>query len=156
VKLVSINSRVAAPVNLWPRVAEKITSDSQPKQCAFNESSDGSGSKILTWPKSIFSSSGWVGSAIYGLGLDLENFPQKCQIFQFFSLQVKKISSGWVKNYLGQRPDNLLFNASQKYARVGSGPISRRVTPTEICVIWVIYLSLSFWFCCPILPFELP
>jgi len=30
----------------------------------------------------------WVGSAIYGLGL--ENFTQKSQLFQFFSLLVKK------------------------------------------------------------------
>jgi len=37
--------------------------------------------------------SGQVGSAIYGLGLNLKNFPKKCQIFQFFSLWIKKISS---------------------------------------------------------------
>jgi len=35
----------------------------------------GPGQKFLTRVGSIFSSSGWVGSAIYGLGLDLENFP---------------------------------------------------------------------------------
>jgi len=33
---------------------------------------------------------GWVGLAIYGLGLNLENFPLRRQIFQFFSLRVKK------------------------------------------------------------------
>jgi len=31
-----------------------------------------------------------VRSDIYGLGLNFENFPLKCQIFQFFSLRVKK------------------------------------------------------------------
>jgi len=55
-------------------------------------SSDGSGSK--------FFDPGRVGSAIYGLGLNLENFPKKCQIFQFFSLWVKKISSGGSASYL--------------------------------------------------------
>jgi len=39
----------------------------------------------------------WVGSAIYGLGFVLENFPYKSQIFQFF--WSKKISSGRVKKY---------------------------------------------------------
>jgi len=32
----------------------------------------------------------WVGSAIYGLGLDCENFSQKCQNFQFISLSGQK------------------------------------------------------------------
>jgi len=45
-------------------------------------SSDGSGSKNFD--------PGRVGSAIYGLGLNLENFPLKLQIFQFFSLRIKK------------------------------------------------------------------
>jgi len=57
----------------------------------------GSGQKFLTW----------VGSAIYGLGW--ENF--KCQIF---SLRIKKISSGRVKKYPGQRQVGLLFTAAQK------------------------------------------
>jgi len=35
-----------------------------------------------------------------------------------------KIASGQVKKYLGQRRVNLLFTAGQKYAQVGSGPIS--------------------------------
>jgi len=57
-----------------------------------------------------------VGSAIFGLGLSFENFPSKSQIFQFFALRVKK--------NLGQSRVGLLFTAGQKYARVGSGPIS--------------------------------
>jgi len=41
------------------------------------EASDGSGSKIFdpSRVRSIFCGSGWVRSAIYGLGLNLENFP---------------------------------------------------------------------------------
>jgi len=35
----------------------------------------GPGQKFLTQVGSIFCDSGWVGSAIYGLGLNLENFP---------------------------------------------------------------------------------
>jgi len=55
-----------------------------------------------------------VGSAIYGLGLNLENFPKKHQIFQFFTLRVKKISSGRVRKYPGRRRVDLLFTAGQK------------------------------------------
>jgi len=69
-----------------------------------------------------------VGSAIFGLGMDLENFPWKCQIFQFFALRVKKnvIGSGrkvprselgWPLIYWGV---NCMFGSG----RVGSGPIS--------------------------------
>jgi len=47
----------------------------------------------------------------------------------YFSLRVKKISTGWVKKYLGQRQVGFLFTAGQKYARVGSGPISTNPTP---------------------------
>jgi len=46
-----------------------------------------------------------VGSAIYGLGLNLENF------FPFGS---KEISSGWVRKYSGQRRVGLLFTTDQK------------------------------------------
>jgi len=76
--------------------------------------SDRTGSKFLAQ----------VGSAIFGLGLRLENFSLKSQIFQFFSLWLNKISLGRVKKYLGQRWVGLLFTAGQKYARVGLGPIS--------------------------------
>jgi len=68
----------------------------------------GLGQKYLTRVGSIFS--GWVSSTIYGLGLDLENFPLKRQIFQFFPLRNKK--------YPGQRQFGLLFTVGQKYARV--------------------------------------
>jgi len=64
----------------------------------------GPGQKILTQ----------VRSAIYGLGLNLENFSKKHQIFQFFSFGSKKISSGWVGKYLRQRQVGHLFTAGQK------------------------------------------
>jgi len=48
--------------------------------------------------------SGWVRSAIFGLGLALENFPLKSQIFLLFALVVKKnlieSKSTWVKDGL--------------------------------------------------------
>jgi len=65
--------------------------------------SDGSGSKIFDAGRvgSNFCCLGQVGSAIFGLGMDLENFPQKCQIFQFFALRLKKMSLGQVEKYPG-------------------------------------------------------
>jgi len=44
-----------------------------------------------------------------GLGLGLENFPLKSQIFNFFALRLKKIFSCWDKKYTGQRRVGLLF-----------------------------------------------
>jgi len=54
----------------------------------------------------------WVGSAIYSL-IGFGKFPLKCQIFQFFSLRVKKISwlgqkvlrskAGWPHIYCGSK-----------------------------------------------------
>jgi len=68
--------------------------------------SDRSGSKIFD--------RGWVGSAIYGLDLNLENFPKKHQIFKFFAFGSKKICSDRVKKYPGQSQVCLLFTAGQK------------------------------------------
>jgi len=42
------------------------------------------------------------------------------KIFNFWPLDKKKISSGWVKKYLGQRRADLLFTVGKKYALVGS------------------------------------
>jgi len=42
--------------------------------------------------------------------------------FLFFSLQVKKISSGWVKKYQGHGRVSPLFTAGQKYAQGPSLP----------------------------------
>jgi len=50
----------------------------------------------------------------FGLGI----FPLRKPNFSIFC------PSGWVKKYLGQRLVGLLFTAGQKYARVGSVPIS--------------------------------
>jgi len=62
-----------------------------------------------------FFCSGQVGSVTSGSG----NFPPKSQIFQFFSLRVKK--SHQVRSKMGRPP----ITVGQKYARVGSGPISK-------------------------------
>jgi len=63
------------------------------------------GQKILTRVGSgqFFCCSGWVGSAIFGLGFGLENFPPKSQILQFFPFGEKKLpqvgsKSTWVKD----------------------------------------------------------
>jgi len=59
--------------------------------------------------------------------------PKIVKFFNFFPLGQKKISSGWVKKCLGQRLVGFLFTSGQKYARVGSGPISTlNVKQTEV------------------------
>jgi len=65
----------------------------------------------------------WVGSGQLSLVRVLiwKIFPRKSQIFQFNPSRVKKISSGQVKKYSGQRQVSLLFTAGQKYAQVVSG-----------------------------------
>jgi len=83
--------------------------------------SDGTWSKFLTRVGSCKFFVAWVSHLWFGFGLGLEKFPLKFQKLQFFSLQIKKISSGRVKKYLGQRQVGLLFTAGQKYARVGLG-----------------------------------
>jgi len=83
--------------------------------------SDGSGSKIFDpgWVSFLWLGSGWVSHLWFGL--EFGKFPLKCQIFQFFSLWVKKNLFGRVKKYPGQRQVSLLFAAGQKCARVGLG-----------------------------------
>jgi len=61
---------------------------------------------------------GGVGSAIFGLGLDLANFPKNHKLKKKIPSTSKKISSGWVKKYPGQSWVGLLFTAGQKYAQV--------------------------------------
>jgi len=68
--------------------------------------SDGSRSKIFD--------PGQVGSAIYGLLLEFQKFPLKCQIFQFFPCGSKKIALGRVEKYPGRRRVGLFFTAGQK------------------------------------------
>jgi len=74
----------------------------------------GPGQNFLTLVGSIFCGLGRVGSAIYGLGLNYENFPKKRQIFQFLSLRIKNIASGRVGKYPGQSRAGLLFTVGQK------------------------------------------
>jgi len=48
-------------------------------------------------------------------GFEFGKFPLKnVKIFNFFPLIKKKISSGWVKKYLGRRQGELLFTERQK------------------------------------------
>jgi len=75
--------------------------------------SDGSGSIILDpgQPSMVWV---WIW----------KSSPKNIKFFNFFPFGSKKISSGQVKKYPGQGRVCLLFTAGQKYARVGSGPIS--------------------------------
>jgi len=57
------------------------------------------GQNFFTWIGSNFCCSDQVESAIFGLGLALENFPLESQVFQFFALWIKK--SHWVGSKLG-------------------------------------------------------
>jgi len=72
----------------------------------------GLGQKFLTRVGSSQVSHLW-----FGIG----KFPLKTSNFTIFSLQVKKISSSWVKKYPGQRWVCLLFTAGQKYAWLDQG-----------------------------------
>jgi len=78
-----------------------------------NKSSDGSGN--FYWL-----GSGRVGSAINGLGWNLENFSLKCQIFQFFSLRVKKNLLGSGQKVPGSKAGRPLIYCRSK---VSSGRV---------------------------------
>jgi len=77
----------------------------------------GPGQKILTWVG--------LGQPSMAWGWGWKISPKNIKFLNFFPSRIKKISSGWVKKYPGQRRIGLLFTVDQKYARVGSGPISR-------------------------------
>jgi len=99
----------------WPNLGKKNLTHT-------HQISDGSRVKNF-WPGSgrvKFCCSGWIRSAIFGFGMALENFPLKSQIFQFFAPSGHK-KSCWVKKYLGQSWDGLLFTEGQKYAWAWSG-----------------------------------
>jgi len=77
--------------------------------------------KIFDPGRSIFSGSGWAGSAMYGLVWIWKVSPKNVKFFKFFLFRSKKISSGQVKKYPSQRQVCLLFTAGQNYAWVRSG-----------------------------------
>jgi len=67
--------------------------------------SDGSGSKIFD--------PGQVSNPLFEF--EFGKYPKKTSNFSnFFPSDQKKISSGWVKKYPGQKQVNLLFIAGQK------------------------------------------
>jgi len=57
--------------------------------------------------------------------------------FSFFSLWVKKISTGRIKKYPVERRVGLLFTAGQKYACVRSGPICNFLTWNERRILFL-------------------
>jgi len=77
--------------------------------------SDGFGSIFFVQGqfKSIFVS--WVGSAIFGLGLGLENFPLKSKI----RVKIKSFRVGSKRAQI--KDGSLLFTTGQKYPHVGLG-----------------------------------
>jgi len=74
---------------------------------------------FLTQFGSIFCSSGRVrlGQTSLVWVLVWKIFPKNPKFFNFFSFGSKKIPSGRVKKYPGQRRVGLLFTAGQKYAQ---------------------------------------
>jgi len=80
----------------------------------LSEASDGHGIKFFDLGQLIFLCLGKFGVWVWEIS---QNF----QIFQLFSIQAKKILSGWIKKYPGQRQVSPFFTVVQKYARVRSG-----------------------------------
>jgi len=81
----------------------------------------GSGSKIFDQGQINFCCWGRVSHLWFGFcKISLKN----TKFFNFFLLGSKKISLGQVKKYPDQKRVSLLYTVSQKYAWVGSGPIS--------------------------------
>jgi len=103
----------------------------------------GPGKKFLIQVRSIFCSSGWIRSAIYGLGL--ENSPFKCQIFQFFALWVKKNLFGLGQKVPGSEAGQPLIYCGSKVSSglVGSGPISNLYNWNHISSCQVINFNES-------------
>jgi len=62
----------------------------------------------------------WVGSAIYSLGLKLENFPLERKTFQFFSLRIKKNLFVSGRKVPGSKPGRPLIYCGSK---VSSGRV---------------------------------
>jgi len=81
----------------------------------------GLGQNFLTWFGSNFWCSGRVGSAIFGLGLDLKNFHYKSHFFNFCH---------WGQKYLGQSRVSLLLKVC-----LGQVPSQPKTLP------------LLIWFC---------
>jgi len=65
---------------------------------------------------------GWAGSAVFGLGMDMEISPKNVKFFNFLLFGLKKMSSGRVKKYPGQSRAGLLLLRVK--SKLGSGPIS--------------------------------
>jgi len=87
--------------------------------------SDGSRSKVFDpgRVRSVFCSSGQVGWAIYGSGLNLENFPQTMSNFLFFFLsgQKKSLRVGSERTLVKGRSASYLLRVKSKLGS-GQGP----------------------------------
>jgi len=83
----------------------------------------GLGQIFLTWVESGQVFVARVMSAIFDLGLALENFPLKSQIFQFFAFQVKKNLIGSGQEVPRSNPGQPLIYCRSKvcFGQVGSG-----------------------------------
>jgi len=88
----------------------------------FIITSDESGSKIFDPGQvgSIFCGSGRVSH--FWFRFEFGKFPLKTSNFSIFSLWVKKISSGCIREYPGQRWVSLLFTTGQSKLGSGQGP----------------------------------
>jgi len=112
-------------ISHWVRSKNtRVKSGLAPQKYDWVGASYGFRSKFLAWVGSIFLlGSGRVSHLWFWFRFG-DKFPQKISNFSIFPLWVKKISSSHVKKYPGQRQVGLLFTTGQKYAWVGSWPIS--------------------------------
>jgi len=90
----------------------------------------------------FYKSDGWSGQfSVAWVGFGFGKFPLK--IPNFF-LSDKKISSGRVKKYPGQRRVSFLFTASQIYANICQGPsLFYTEDASSILKIFISYFSVS-------------
>jgi len=92
--------------------------------------------RLVMEPRCVHPSTSHVNWTFEHLWFGFGKFPLKMSNFQFFSLRLKKISLDWVKKQTGQKQVGPLFTAAQKYARVGSGPISSLLAPPDCETSW--------------------
>jgi len=105
------------------------------------------------WPK-LFDR-GQVGSIFLLLGSGqvshlwfesgIGKFPLKVPNFSILPFGSKKISSGWVKKYPGQRRIGVLFTAGQKYAQAGLGQGPSLAWLHFVYLILIHHLPKIYW-----------
>jgi len=83
-----------------------------------------------------------VGSAIYGLGLGLKNFPLKMSIFQFFALWVKNLF-GLGQKLPGSRVGQPLIYCRSKVCFMKMSPLACPLQLISQCFVSIFSLSIA-------------